>query len=566
MTTVPRLVPALRATSLAAVLSLGLLLTACPGAGGAGVGPVVGGSGASAGGSARPTDRLILGIQQEPDKLNPAINAMVYGTYIARTICPFLVNFDETMELVPYVIEHVPTVENGGISEDFLTYTYVLREGIRWHDGAPFTAEDVVFSTDVILDERHEIESRTGYDKIESVTATDERTVVVKLTEPYAPFVDTYFFAFPIMPKHLLESAVGHEFSKAAWQRAPIGVGPYKFEEWQAGSHVTVVRNEDFFGGAPAIERITFRFIKDAQTMLVALEAGELDGYDNAAPDHVERLNALEGVTVSVTPALMWEHLDLNHEDPILADVRVRQAINLAVDREEIGREIYGGIWPAAYGDVRPDLRWWNPEVEKLVRLDRDAARKLLEQAGWKAGDDGIREKDGARLTLSISTTAGRKQRELTEQVLRQHLRQVGIDLTIENHNATAFFAPYRSSGVLKTGKFQLGMYAWITSPDPNRAQLYHSSNMPDRGGQNHPRMRNARLDELLDRGLRTLGFAERKAIYDEIQVIIATEVPMVPLVWRADIDPMTTRLKGYKPNPTQTGDTWNTEEWTLSE
>lgn len=510
-------------------------------------------------------NKLVIGIQQEPDKLNTMLNAMVYGTYINQTIHGYFGKFDETMELVPELIEEVPTLANGGISADGLTITYRLRQGVSWHDGQPFTAADVVFTRDAIMDDNHPVESRLPYERIERIETPDDHTVVCHLDKPYAPFVTEMLVTSHMMPKHLLEEHVGIDFSSAPWHRAPVGLGPFMFKEWKTGSHVTVVRNENYFRGAPALEEIQFRFIPDSNTLFLELQTGGIDLMDSADTDKHERLEALPGVSVTVTPSLSWEHLDLNHEDPVLADVRVRRAIQFAVNREQISEAVYDGLWPAALGDMAEELPWFNEAVREHVRHDPDAARAELDAAGWTMGRGGIREKDGKQLILGISTTAGRQLRVLTEEVIQQQLAEVGIKVQIQNHQSTVLFAPYESNGVLKRGRYQIGMYAWITSPDPNRHNLYHSSRCPPPSGQNHPRYRSARMDELLEAGLVEMDPAKRKAIYDEVQLLLATDIPMTPLVWRASIDAFDSRLQGYKPNPTQVGDTWNTWEWSLA-
>ncbi len=517
--------------------------------------------------AARPDrgNEIVIGIQQEPDKLNSMLNAMVYGTYINQTIQGYFAKFDEHMELVPDLIEEVPTLANGGLSADGLRIEYKLRQGVTWHDGHPFTAADVVFTADCMMDDRHPVESRLPYERIERIETPDDHTVIFHLDEPYAPFVTELLVGGHLMPKHLLEEHVGLEFSRAPWHRAPIGLGPFKFKEWKTGSSLTVVRNETYWRGPAPLEKIVFRFIPDSNTLFLELQAGGIDLMDSADTDKHERLQTLPGVSVTVTPSLSWEHLDLNHEDPVLADPRVRRAIQLAIDREQISQGVYDGLWPPALGDMSPELPWFNPTVRDSVRHDPAAARAELEAAGWLPGSDGVRMKGGERLTLSISTTAGRQLRVMTEEVLQQQFRDVGIELVIQNHQSTVLFAPFEGNGVLKRGRYQLGMYAWITSPDPNRHNLYHSSRCPPPSGQNHPRYRNARMDELLEAGLREIDPAERKVIYDEVQQLIATDIPMTPLVWRASIDAFDSRLQGYKPNPTQVGDTWNAWEWSLA-
>jgi peptide/nickel transport system substrate-binding protein len=510
-------------------------------------------------------NRLVIGLEQEPDKLNTALNAMVYGTYINNTLYGYFVKYDEKMNLIPDVVTEVPTLQNGGISADYMTYTYHLRPGLKWHDGHPFTAADVLFSVDVIMNPLHEMESRIGYDHIKSSETPDDLTVVFHMTEPFAPFTSTIFFSEGLMPKHLLADKVGASFGTAAYHRAPVGLGPFMFKEWVTGSHVSIVPFPEYFRGKPSIDEITFRFIPDTNTLLVALQAGEIDGFDNAGTDQRNSLDKIASVKSYVTPQLMWEHVDFNTEHPILKDVRVRQAIQLGIDRTVISAQIYEGLWPPAYGDVEPRLPWHDPKVTQLVRFDPEAARALLDEAGWKLGEGGgVRSKGGKPLKLELSTTAGRRQRELAEEVIQQQLSEIGIQVDIQNHNATAFFAPFEQDGVLKKAKFDMALYAWITSPDPDKKSLYHSSQRPP-DGQNHPRLKNARLDQLLDQGLHELDDAKRKPIYDEVQELLATQVPMTPIVWRADIDAMTVRLQNFKPNPTQNGDTWNVWEWSLT-
>lgn len=539
------------------LLALLLGLTACPSQGPEGPG------GGLASREPQRGNRLVIGLDQEPDKLNSALNAMVMGTYINNCIYGYFVKYDEQMQLVADVLTEVPTMENGGISPDGMRYTYHLRQGLKWHDGVPFTATDVLFSIDAIMDSRHEVESRTGYDHVKTKTAPDPYTVVVDLTEPYAPFVESLFFSEGLMPRHLLEDAVGPDFGKAPFQRAPVGLGPFKFKEWITGQSVTIEANPDYWRGRPGLDAITFRFIPNTNSLLIALQAGEIDAYNDAGTDQRPELSKIPWIRQYVTQQLMWEHIDFNTEDPILRDVRVRQAIQLAIDREQISREIYEGLWPPAYGDVAESLSWFNPKVKEIVRHDVAAAGRLLDEAGWRLGEDGVRAKDGQRLTLSISTTSGRVQRERAEEVLQQQLAQAGVELTIENVNPTVFFAPVEQDGVLKKGKFQLGLYAWITSPDPNKKQLYHSAEVPPQG-QNNPRLKDPVIDKLLEDGLREIDPAKRKEIYDELQIELATKVPMTPLVWRADVDPMLARLKNFKPNPTQNGDTWNVWEWSI--
>jgi peptide/nickel transport system substrate-binding protein len=192
-------------------------------------------------------------------------------------------------------------------------------------------------------------------------------------------------------------------------------------------------------------------------------------------------------------------------------------------------------------------------------------ARLLLKQAGWTDSDgDGILDRDGKPLVLTITSSSGQVNRERTEMVLRDQYRRVGIDLRIRNYNPTVLYGTYQDGGILKTGKFDIAMYAWLSSPEPaTKEALYSSHNIPPRG-QNHPRINHAELTELLGQGATEIDTPKRILIYNRIAEILVTETPVIPLFWYTSIDPCNERLHNYRPNPTQSADTWNAAQWHL--
>lgn len=506
--------------------------------------------------------RLVIGMQQEPELLNEAINSMVSGVYVCNLIFSKFVKHTDRMELVPDLITEVPTIENGGISEDYLTYTYHLDPGARWHDGEPVTSADVEFTWRLMMHPEINVETRQGWDIVESVEIPDPHTVIFHLSEVYANFAGDCFYDESVLPRHLLEKELGSGFQGARFHRAPLGSGPFIFVEWVSGSHITLRANEDYYGEGPMLDEIVIMFVPDGEALLIQLETGGVMGIDNAPNTLLDAAERMDGVTVYRNPALFNEHLDLNFDSGFLGDVRVRRAIALSIDREEISSKIYDGIWIPAWGDDHPSSPYYN-EAGKRNVLDRDEARSILAGAGWVDRDgDGIREKDGAPLKIGISTTTGRINRERTEVVLQHQLREVGIDLEIRNFHPTVLFGSYDEGGILKNGRFDMALYAFLTPPDPSTKDGSYSESFIPPAGQNYSRIRNGRLTELLSMGSRTVGQAERKAIYDEVAAIIAEELPIIPLLWVTQLDAMPSGLRGYRPNPTQSGDTWNAARW----
>jgi peptide/nickel transport system substrate-binding protein len=509
--------------------------------------------------------RIVIGVQQEPERLSEILNATATNNLICNLIFSKFVKYDDRFQLVPDLIEAIPTVENGGISPDHLMYRYALRHDALWHDGVPVTSEDVEFTYRIIMDPDVNVESREGWDVIRSVDTPDPWTVVFHLREPYPDFVAETFYDEPVLPKHLLANETGSRFDRAPYHRAPIGSGPFVFSEWVPGSHLVLKRNDAYYGGGPLLDEVVFKFVPDDNALLLQLKAGDIDLYDNANPAFVDQAAAIPGIRVYTTPTLMYEHLDLNTENAILKDKRVRQAIAYATDRETISKKVYRGFATPAPLDEHPSSKYYDPAAAARVRFDPDEARRLLHEAGWTDSDgDGLLDKDGRPLRLTISATAGNPDRERTEVVLKELYRNVGIDLDIRNYGSAVLYGSYEDGGILKRGKFDIAMYAWLSSPEPaTKASLYSEDDIPP-NGLNHPRIRDRRLSDLLQRGSKELDTSRRIDIYHEVADILVDEMPVIPLFWYTTVDLCSGALQNYRPNPTQSSDTWNANTWYL--
>jgi peptide/nickel transport system substrate-binding protein len=389
--------------------------------------------------------------------------------------------------------------------------------------------------------------------------------VVFHLRETYANFVGDCFYDESVLPAHLLEDALGPDFQSHPYHTAPVGSGPFVFGEWISGSHLVVRANRDWYSEGPYLDEIVLVFVPDGDALLLQLESGQVMGVDNAPDGLLSLEGRLRGTRIYRNPALFNEHLDLNLEHPILSDGRVRQAIAVAIDRDELSQKIYGGIWIPAYSDDHPDSPYHCGIGRRLLAHDPDRSRRLLQEAGWIDRDgDGVRERGGVPLELEITTTAGRENRERTEIVLQRQLAEVGVSLLIRNHHPSILFGSFDEGGLLKTGRFEMALYASLSPPDPSTKEGSYSGRFIPPAGQNHSRIRDERLTALLSRGSATVDFDDRKKIYDEVAAILAEKLPVIPLLWVTQLDAMPAGLQGYRPNPTQSGDTWNAAQWRL--
>ncbi len=506
---------------------------------------------------------LVIGMQQEPEILNESISSMLSGIYVCNLIFSKFVKHNDKMELVPDLITEIPTVKNGGISEDYLTYTYHLRKNARWHDGKPVTSDDVRFTYEVMTNPEINVSTRQGWDVIESVDTPDPYTVVFHMSEVYTNFVGDCFYDESVLPRHLLDEFADNDFISADFHKYPVGSGPFVFDEWKAGSYIVLKANRDYYHEGPYLDTIIIKFILDGNSLMFQLESGEIMGADNVPNAFLEIVSEIEKIKIYKTPALFLEHLDLNCGRLFLSDNRVRRALSLAINREEISEKIYKGLWLPAYSDEHPDSPFHTGFGRKFNGYNPELARTLLEEAGWRdKNGDGIREKDGRELRLEISTVTGRANRKRTEVVLAKQLGEIGVKLKIKNYHPSVLFAGFDDGGILSGGKYDLALYAFMAPPDPSTKETSYSEDFLPPTGQNYSRFRNDTLTHLLSLGSSAVSFNRRKELYSEIMEILAIEVPVIPLLWITQVDVMPAAMKNYRPNPTQSGDTWNANMW----
>lgn len=464
------------------------------------------------------------------------------------------------------------------VSEDGLVVTYHLKEGVKWADGTEFTCDDVVFTYNGIMSDLSTV-STAGYRDIDTIECPDPYTVVVTFSELYASYLRMFSYIVP--------HTAGEIEKMDTWDynHKPFGTGPFVLKEWVAGDHITFVRNPNFREeGKPYLDSVIIKVLPSREAGVQLLKTGEIHALWDLTEADFPTLDAMaaDGVLYAAVPNGDIEQLVLNfgandgsapadpatNPHPILYDLRVRQAIQYAIDKQKIvDTLLYGkvnvGTSVISYGMFRCDLppSEYNPEK----------AKALLDEAGWKVGTDGIRQKDGVRMSLKIATTTGNMLREQTEQVLVEMLKQVGIELVIENVPSDVLFAGWESDGMRDKGKFDIVMYTtgpYIFAPDSHLYSNYHKDSIPtaenEGSGSNFSRYINEDVSKWIEESFSTTDIAKRHELYCKIASQINKEIPRIYLYDRLSITAHRVEFHGLSISPSFVDFAWNSQNWWL--
>jgi peptide/nickel transport system substrate-binding protein len=499
---------------------------------------------------------------EEPDTLNPYISTVITSIDLSLLWGSYFFNVDNHGQFVPEVATEVPTLANGGVSKDGLTLTYHMRKGIKWQDGVPLTAKDIIFTWHAIMNKRTNVQVTTGYDKIASIDAPDDYTVVVHMKERFAPIV-SYFMGVqgggPILPAHILDKYA--DMNKVPFNTKPVGSGPFEVTEWVHGDHVTLVANPNYWRGAPKLHQIIYKWIADNTTILTQLKTGETDAWFRADPGLYPQLKDMPGHTTLVSPYSIFGHIDFYNDDPILRDVRVRRAIADAIDRKRMIHDASHDVYLASNSD-QPKFSWaYDPNLPSTAQ-NQPAARKLLDEAGWAVGPDGVRTKNGQRLELQFSYVTGQAIAPAIGALLSQELKAVGIAVTQKAYTSATFFAAAGNGGILNTHKYQMAYFGWISGVDPDDSPLYTSTEIPP-VGQDSLWWRDPKVDALEHDALTNFDQERRKRDYYAIQQEIVDQAPTVILFMEQRIDVFNSHFHNFIPSPAESA-TWNSWEWSM--
>jgi len=412
-------------------------------------------------------DLLIVGYDREPDTLNRFSTHILEDTMIC--ISEGLTVWDEAMRVVPVLAEVVPSPENGLVvvnQDRSMDVTWKLRRGVTWHDGHPFTSADVAFTVATINDPAYNPESTEGFDLIDRVETPDDWTAVVHYRRVYAPYQDQFWRG--CLPRHVLAGKNLNEYKP--YDRNPLGTGPYRVKEWKTGEYLLLERNESYWRGAPAVARILFRFLASSSTRINQLRSGEVHVVDNVPLDKLKEVESLPGVRLTRTMANSYLNAALNAKTvPPFGDVRVRQAVAHAIDREAIVRDVMEGVVTRVDTVIQPVSWAFNPNV-KFYPYDPARARALLREAGFEDVDgSGVVERDGKPLAFEGTTRAGHAEWEKVLQVVQSQLRAVGIQLNVRNYEPTLLGELWFG------GKLDFFLSAWTLPADPEITLFFAS-------------------------------------------------------------------------------------------
>jgi peptide/nickel transport system substrate-binding protein len=534
-------------------------------------------------------DTIVVGMSQEPDTLFFPIGNMYVASVVSAAINKNLTERNDKNVYIPRLAETTPTIENGGAKltktsdgKDQLTVTYKLRDGVKFQNGDAVTSEDVKFSWELNQNKDVPVVSRSTGARYQAINTPDAKTVEVV----YKPGeLDPVYFAFccTIVSKKLFATKDLKNIKNDPFGRTPIYTGPYQVKSWDAGSAITVEAVPDHWMGKQKTKTIIFKFVTDANTLLAQVRTGQVDVVteDALTLDQIPELDKLPseaGVTPYYMPSATWEHLDFNLRDPkdgavdgakphpILSDKRVRQAIAYGINRDAMTKQILFGKTKQLNSIYFPPS--WAAASDSDVTVynfDQAKAKSLLDEAGWKVGGDGIREKDGKKLELKMQSTNAAI-RAQTTQVMGNDLKAIGIKVNIDLMVSTKFFAA-SGDGPLYSGTYDLGLFAWVGGDDP-LSFIYLCTEIPTKQnnytGSNTPAYCNKDFDTATNKANNSLKQEERKPLYVQAQKIISADLPVLPLYQRLNQSLAKTSLRNYKPAPTNTPPTWNAFEWEL--
>ena len=423
-------------------------------------------------------------------------------------------------------------------SEDGLTWTFELQEGVTWHDGEEFTADDVAFTfNDLVLDESMGANGASNFNALDEVEVVDTHTVAFHLNSPFASLPAYLAFNAEILPEHQFEG-VDDPWDFTEFNRdAPVGTGPFQLDDYTSGQELTLSRFDDYHDGAANLDTVTFKILPDVNTQIAQALSNELDIFaleDLASLERIEEADNIDLVSSDIT-RYYWLALDL--DNPKFQDVEVRQAMMHAIDREAIIDSVLEGYASVADSAITPDQEQYYNEDVKTYEYDPDKAIELLEEAGWEdSNGDGVLDKDGEDFTITFDV-ALQGDLEQIAVLVQQYLIDVGIDVSLN----TLEWNTMIQKNVIERD-FELILNWWAYPPDPDVLSQYHSNHAGS--GNNIPGYSNEEMDALLEEGQAISDPDERAVVYDEVQDYMAENLPYLYLWYPEELSIRNTRLQ----------------------
>ncbi len=492
-------------------------------------------------------DALIDGSIGEPTILIPMLSGDAASQDVAGLIFNGLVKYDTDLGIIGDL------AESWDISKDGLVITFHLKKGVRWTDGVEFTADDVIFGFNTIINKKTPTAYSEDFLQVKKAEVLDKYTFRVTYGKPFAPALASWG-NLVVLPKHLLE---GKDLTKSEFGRDPVGMGPYKLTNWVPGQELILDSNHDYFEGRPYIDRFVYRVIPDRATMFLELQTGGVDMMDLTPIQYTKQTGSeyfRNNFQKFRYPQFVYTYMGFNLKHPFFKDRRVRQAIAYAIDKSEIIDVVLFGLGSPATGPYVPNTWPYNPDVKKYP-YNPEKARQLLKEAGWEDTDgDGILDKDGRPFRFTILTNMGNTLRMNTATIIQWKLAKIGIKVDIKVLEWSTFVNEF-----IDKRRFEAVILGWQISPDPDQFDIWDSKKTKEKEF-NFVSYSNPEVDALLERGRRTYNIEERKKAYFRIQEILAEDLPYI-FLYVPDATPIVhARFKGIKPSPI--GITYNLPKW----
>ncbi len=531
---------------------------------------------------------------QAASTLNPYLSGGTKDIHAASIVLEPLSRYDETGQLVPWLVKEIPTLDNGGIAEDLMSITWNLKEDILWSDGTPFTAEDVVFTGEYCLHPDMGCNALSNFGDVESIEALDEYTVRVNFTVPkpfpYGPFVSA---TAPIIQKAQFEDCMGAAAQECTEQNfAPIGTGAFKVKEFRANDVVLYEVNENYRDpNKPYFSKVIFKGGGDAPSAARAvLETGEADYAWNLQVEP-QLLNAMElagngKVVVSFGTGVERLMVNLTNPDPalgdnrskwtqdgefahpFLSDINVRKALSLAIDRNTIVAHVYGPNGKATCNVLAGPTIYASTANDDCLIQDIELANQILDEAGWVRGSDGVRAKDGVRLSILYQTSTN-SVRQSNQALVKQWWNEIGVETELRNIDSAVFFGGDPASPDTY-GKFYADIEMYTNSFSGTDPEAYMGNwaeeEICDESnqwlGNNIPRWSNPAYEELIAEMAETADMDKRIELAKAMNDMLMQDYVMIPLVHRGDVSAHANSLLGVRMTSWDS-EMWNIADWT---
>ena len=491
---------------------------------------------------------LINAMAGEPSNLIAMIAGDSASSAIAGNIFNSLIKYDENLNYAPDL------AESWAISNNQKTITFKLKKGLQWADGNPLTSADVLFTWKLITNPDTRTPYASDYQLVKKASAPDPLTFKITYETSYAPALDTWS-SLHILPKHILKD---EDINNTFFSRKPTGSSYYKLDDWISGQQVSLKANEKSVLGSPLIEKLISRIIPDTSSQFLELTADNIDVM-NINPIQYQRVfparkDLQQKVALYKELGNGYTYLGFNLKKPPFNDIRVRQALNYAIDKDEVIKGVLLGLGESISSPYKPGTRWNNPNLSPYP-YNPSKALELLQEAGFKKNNDGILMKNGKPLKFEIITNQN-KQREMTAVVIQKRLQEIGVDVSIRVIEWASFVNRF-----IKTGDFDVVVLGWSLSLDPDQYNIWHSSQQGP-GQFNFLGYSNKNVDRLLELGRKELNISKREKIYHKFSKYLLEDSPIVYLYAGYGLSAVHKRVKGIKNPAPPAGIYHNNYDW----